>query len=323
MSAVLDTGGERVMIECSLPWVAEMLVEAAGPELRADDGAPPAIVVYVEDESEPFDTRGWQFLTRGAWRRDGEVIIENACTSGFDVRVSCMPRRAIFTFRWRPPARERAAARLLRSRFHLLARAVLTQYPVLWWAARQGRAPLHASACTIGEASTVLTAAAGVGRSTLILGEVRAGAYATGDNIAVADGSSVWGLVEPLRSEYVEGRRTQHGRREAPMPRRVPALQPDRLIVLERGHSGDPALSRCTTDAAARALVLHTYMAGELRRFWDFAAILTAGIGSGPLNPPVAEVAFRLAASVPCFRLTLAHPRACLSELAYEMEIPA
>lgn len=324
MRAVLDTGGERLLIQCSIPWVADLLAEAAGAELKADDGAEPSIVVYVDDDRDAFDTDGWDFLTRGAWRRDGEVVIEDACTTGFDVRATCMPNRATFAFRWRPPARERAAALLLRSRFHLLARAVLIQFPVLWWAGTRGHAPLHASACMAGGSSTMLTAAAGVGRSTLILGEVRSGGYATGDNIAVADGTTVWGLVEPLRSEEVDGRRMRHGRHEAPMPNRVPALRPDRLVVMERGHSEYPLLTPCPAETAARSIVMNTYMAAELRRYWDFAATLTSGLGTGPWLPPIPEVASRLATSLPCFRLSLGSRRStCLSELTEEMEIAA
>ena len=67
---------------------------------------------------------------------------------GFDLRLRCGPEGVELTYRWRPPARDRAAAWALRSRFHLLARAVLMQYPALWWAGTRGRAPLHASACT-------------------------------------------------------------------------------------------------------------------------------------------------------------------------------
>src|SRR6185295_17819135 len=158
MNAFLDTAGERLAIECSLPWVMELIAEGAAGELRESEAA-------------------------GAWLREGELVIENACTAGFDLHLRHTAERAVFTYRWRPPARDRAAARILRSRFHLLARAILTQYPALWWAGTRGRAPLHASACVVGGATPLVTASSGIGRSTLVLGELRAGGRATGDNL--------------------------------------------------------------------------------------------------------------------------------------------
>src|SRR5689334_14758816 len=134
MTAGLDTAGERVSIDSALPWVTEILAEGAGGDLHPISEAAASVQVRVEAERHRFDTEGWELLTRGAWRRDGEVVVENACTAGFDLHLSCTPDGARFTFRWRPPRRDRAAARLLRSRFHLLVRALMIQYPALWWA---------------------------------------------------------------------------------------------------------------------------------------------------------------------------------------------
>lgn len=324
MDALLDTAGERIAIDCSLPWVMDLIAEGAAGELGRPRDCESTLSVRVESERTSFDTRGWEILTRGAWRRDGEVIIENACTAGFDLHLRCTPRHAEFSFRWRPPTRDRAAARVLRSRFHLLARALLTQYPALWWAGTGGRAPLHASACVAGGSTPLLSAPSGIGRSTLILDELAAGGRATGDNLAVGDGSSLWGLVEPLRVEGGAGRRMPHGRNEAPMPDRVSALEPDTLIVLERGRGDRARLSPCSTDAAARSLVTSTYMAGELRRFWPFAATLAAGTGVGPAHPPVPDVACAFAVSLPCFTLELGRtPGARLSNLLDTMEVAA
>ncbi|MDQ3086405.1 MAG: hypothetical protein M3Q67_06355, partial [Actinomycetota bacterium] len=220
MSVVLHTAGEYVSIDSSLSWVTDLIVEGAVGELHEADASATPIRVRVDSSRQAFDTRGWELLTRGAWRRPGEVVVENACTAGFDLHVRCSAAHAEFTYRWRPPARDRVGARLLRSRFHLLARAILTQYPVLWWAGTRGRAPLHASACTAGTATPMITAPSGVGRSTLIVRELACGARATGDNLAVGDGTTVWGLVEPLRVEGGGGRRMPHGRNEAPLPDR-------------------------------------------------------------------------------------------------------
>lgn len=304
----LDTAGERVAIECALPWVSELIAEGSGGALEGREGRGATVQIQVEASRQPFDTRGWRPLTRGAWQRDGEVVVENACTAGFDLHVRGAPHPEL-TYRWRPPRRDRVMARVLRSRFHLLARALLLQYPALWRAGTRGRAPLHASACTAGALAPLISASGGIGRSTLLLRELNAGGLATGDNLAVADGTTVWGLVEPLRIEGGDGRRMPHGRREAAMPGRVDALSPDRLVVLERGEIDEDSLLPCSAAAAARSLVTSTYMAGELRRYWSFAATMSAGTGLGPAHPPIAEVAREFAAKLPSFCLTLGRSR--------------
>ena len=211
---------------------------------------------------------------------------------------------------------------MLRSRFHLLARAVLMQYPPLWWAGIRGRAPLHAPAWTNGRSTPLVTAASGIGRSTLLLREFELGARATGDNLAVGDGTTVWGLVEPVRAAGGTGRRMPHGRHERPMADRVEALVPDALVVLERGLHDDASLRRCGSEPAERALVTSTYMAGELRRYWSFAAALAAGTGVGPPHPPISEVAAAFADAQPCFVLTLGkRPREALSELLTAVDV--
>jgi hypothetical protein len=170
----------------------------------------------------------------------------------------------------------------------------------------------------------LLIAAGGIGRSTLILRELADGGRATGDNLGVGDGTTVWGLVEPLRVEGGSGRRMPHGRREVPMRGRIEALVPDSLVVLERGLSDDPSLSPCTTETAARALVTSTYMAEELRRFWGFAATLSQGTGLGPGHPPIQSVATVFATALPSFLLELgSKPGARLSELLGAVEVAA
>jgi hypothetical protein len=233
-------------------------------------------------------------------------VLENACGSGFDLCATCTDERANFVYRWRPPAQQRAVAALLRSRFHLLARAVLVQYPVLWWAGSRGRAPLHASALTAGAGTPLLTCPSGIGRSTVVLREAAGGGLSTGDNISVGDGEAAWGLVEPVRVEGGDGRRMPHGRREAALPGRVHSLVPDTVVVLRRAPSGGPALAACAPAVAARALVTSTYMAGELKRYWPFATTLAAGTGLGPAVSPVSDVASAFAARLPCYTLSFA-----------------
>jgi hypothetical protein len=108
------------------------------------------------------------------------------------------------------------------------------------------------------------------------------------------------------------------------MPNRAEALVPDSLVVLERGHSDEPSLLTCSPMTAARSLVTSTYMAGELRRYWAFAAALSAGTGLGPAHPPITDVAQSLADKLPCFLLVLARsPGARLSQLLSTAEVGA
>lgn len=324
MPSFLATAGETVAFDSALPWVSELIAEGAAGELQSSGATGPSIRVCVEAESRPFATHGWEVLARGAWRREGEIVVENAATAGFDLHVRCSPALAELTYRWRPPARDRLAARLLRSRFHLLARAVLMQYPALWWAGTRGRAPLHASACTDGAIAPLLTGTSGVGRSTLVLREVDAGGQATGDNLAVGDGKMLWGLVEPLRVEGGGGRRMPHGRNEWSMRGRVETLAPDRIVVLRRAGVDTSVVSRCSTELAARSLVANTYSAGELRRYWSFAAVLGLGTGVGPVHPPVEKVAAAFAGALPSIVLQLGHERqARLADLVDEVAAAA
>ena len=101
----------------------------------------------------------------------------------------CQDDRVEFTFRWRPPLRERVAAIALRERFVLLARCALLQYPALWSAGQRGRVPLHASACSVDGACPLFVAAGGIGRSTLVHELSLAGHVTTGDNLVVGDGT--------------------------------------------------------------------------------------------------------------------------------------
>ena len=324
MSGHLFTAGECLSFSSSLDWVSDLIAEGAGDDLRSGEAADASVSVRVEADRGPFATDGWELLARGAWRRSGEVVIENACTSGFDVHLRCGDGRPEFTYRWRPPARDRAAARVLRARFHLLARAVMLQYPALWCAGTRGRAPLHASGCASARSVALVTAQSGIGRSTLVLAEALAGGRATGDNLAVGDGTSVWGLVEPVRVKGGSGRRMPHGRQETNMPNRVSTLEPDCVVMLARGSGDGPSLVRCDAEAAASALVASTYMAGELRRYWGLAAALAVGTGLGPAHPPIAQVAAAFTGSLPCFSLALGRtPRACLGELLESVQVAA
>jgi len=311
MDAELVQAGERLRLHTEPAWVAELLEEAAAGEWRAPSLHRADVVVVVEGRTTPFDVRGWEPLTRGAFRRGGACVLVDACSSGFDVLVETEPgaggdQPVRITARWRPPVREHLAALMLRARFRLLVRAVLVQYPALWRAGLRGRVPLHASAIDIDGAVPLLVGPGGVGRTSLVAAAARGGGRPCSDNLVVADCWQVYGLVEPMRSESGQGRRMTHGRREEPLPGRVRDLAPDRIVVLRRGTGATATVTRLEPVRAARRLTEATYMAGELRRYWSLAATLAMATGLGPPHPPVSGTAHDLAARLPATELTLA-----------------
>ncbi|MDQ2750999.1 MAG: hypothetical protein M3Y44_15940 [Actinomycetota bacterium] len=319
MRGAMRQAGVRVLIECRQPSVSRILQEASGTALQPAAEDDPDVHIVVTDETAPFATVGWDPLTRGAYQQDGNVVLTNACGSGFDLRVSVAPYLAhakiVVEARYRPPARDRMAALALRSRFHLLARAVLLQYPALWVAGTCGRAPLHAAAVATGESVLMLAGPGGVGRSTLLLQALASGAQACSDNLCVSDGHVVHGLVEPVRVEGVGGRRMPHGRGECELPGRVESLRPDRLVVLRRASGGKARVRALAPERAAQVLAAGTYMAGELRRYWAFAATLALGTGRGPVHPGIGDVAHTLA-RLPAAEITLGdRPSPSLVEL--------
>jgi hypothetical protein len=142
---VLRTAGVAIELTCAHHLLSGILEEGAAGQLSRAGGADPDIHVTVERSSVPFDTAGWDVLTRGAWRRRGQVVIRDACTSGVDLLVTAAGPMLDVVARWRPPPVGRAASVVLRARSRLLLRAVLLQYPALWWSQQRGLAPLHAS----------------------------------------------------------------------------------------------------------------------------------------------------------------------------------
>ena len=319
----LATAGERLTIASELDWVARLVEEGAAGELRPRSEDAPSIVIVVEADQRPFPTSGANVLSRDAWSGAGTVVVRNVCGSGFDLafeeREDDLP---MFTFRWRPPHRERLAARALRARFHLLARAVLMQYPAMWWAGTKGRVPLHAPAYTTGSISPLLVGPGGVGKSTLLGLELQGGGRAVSDNVSVGDGTTVWGLAEPARAEGGTGRRMYHGRGERAIRGRISGgLEPDRVVVVRRANTDVATVRPCDPALAARSLVAGTYMAGELRRYWTFAATFALGTGRGPSYPNLGEVALAFTQRLPCFEVVLPRSASLLpTSLSPEME---
>jgi hypothetical protein len=312
MRGRLTTAGEIVDVECRLGWAWSMLVEAAAGGMALGGSStgsvrPPTMRLVVEADRRPFDDRPGVPLTRGA-RMNGEaVVFDDACASGFSLRLEPRDSELLVTARYRPRPQVRAASSLLRSRFHFIARAVLLQYPAIWWAGVHGRAPLHVSALTTAAGVAVLAGPGGVGKSTMLADELAAGATATCDNLAVSDGSEVFGVAEPIRTVGGNGRRVDHGRREAVWgTTRATSLQADRVVVVRLRDVPRASCEPLAADAAVRSLTTGTFMAGELRRYWAFGATLAAGTGLGPAQPAVAATAERLAAALPCYLVTLA-----------------
>jgi hypothetical protein len=313
VEGLLPTAGERLAIRCPQSWIAERVIEGADECLIPGPPDAPTVRVRVEPARQPFDVAGWTRLARDAWCRDGHVVLRDVATSGFDLHAWHDGPVPEMLLRWRPPKRTRAAALVLRGRARLATRAVLLQYPALWAASTRGRAPLHAAALTAGtEGAALLVGPSGAGKTTLVAGEIAAHGAAIGDNLAVGDGCSVWGVVEPMCSEQGKGRRAPHGRRTMHLSGRAPVLEPDVLVVLARGtrYRVEP----CTPELAARALIASTYAAGELRRYWGVHALLALGTGVGPPHPQVCETAAAFAARLRCLRVEL--PRAQGERLA-------
>ena len=286
MRGFLDTAGERLAIECALAWVAELIAEGAAGELRRSSAA---------DALRPgprrgrprhaFDTDGWQPLTRGAWRRDGEVVVENVCTAGFDLHLSCTggarrlhlplapararPRRRAHAALALPPARPRRA----------------DPVPGALVGRTRGAPRCTPPPAPPELATPLLTAPSGVGRSTLIARGARGGRrWPPATTSAVGDGDDRLGS---RRAAAGRGRRRTAACRtaasEAPMRAAPRRSCPTALVVLERGRAERSRRSSpAAPTTAGAALVTSTYMAGELRRYWAFAATLAAGTGLGP-----------------------------------------
>lgn len=314
----VTTAGERVTIDCRVPRFTALMEAATGDGLPEGSATGETVHLEIQRERGPFGHLGWALVARGVWSAPPAALLIDACSSGFDLLIEPVGQTLQVAARYRPAARVRALNGALAGRFRQLAAQTLLHYPALWWASQRGRVPLHASAMEDGGSVTLLAGPSGVGKSTLLAAGLSRGAVATADNLCACDTRSAYGLVEALRVEG-GGRApaAAHGRREYPWPRRVPSLDPDQLVVLRRAAAGSPCGARpLGPEESARELVAGTYMAGELRRFWPFAATLALATGIGSPHPDVTGVASALAARLPCLELRLSRRTAePLSEL--------
>jgi hypothetical protein len=259
--------------------------------------------IVVDEEDRPFSTNGFELVARSVYRRMREAVLNNVCSSGYDLHVEISDDVPCFTFRRRPSLMVRAAAAADRARAGQLTRLTLLAYPTMWWAAARGRSPMHVAAFQSPEMTVLVGGPSGVGKSTVLGLELVAGARPVSDNICVSDGTKVWPVNEPLRLAGGSGARAPHGRSEQAMISRVSEVVPDAVVLLTRGKTTVRVVDSLT---AARALAAGTYMAGELRRFWSFAATLSAATDVGPAHPPVAAVSESLAMDVPCVEVARA-----------------
>lgn len=293
---------------------------------QGGDDAAPDIRVRVESSTAPFRLPDLGPVTRGATGDGSRVILTDACGSGLDLLVEPSPGLLSITARPRPAARHRALRLAAPARTELLWRAALLQYPALWWAGvRYDAVPLHVSAARIGRVGVVVAGPGGVGKSTLLHGLARDDGIPVSDNLCTYDGNLLHGLPEPVRVEAGPGRRGRHplhrnrmpyGRVEQPWSVREPVLLPSLVLVLRRGNDARTTVRPVSDEMAARALTAGTYAAGELRRYWSFAATLALGTGLGPAHPAVDGEARGLARQASCAEVVLAsRPDAALAEI--------
>jgi hypothetical protein len=318
MRTVLQTAGEVVEVDASGSWATEV-VRDLPPRVPGLHDEPPTIRVR-DGWPEQRLTRG-RLMGRGVTATDGAVALTSACSSGVDLDVRATDDVVSVLADRRPTFREATLHRVLADRARLLTADVLLHYPAIWRSGWRGRAPLHAGALVVGGLGVLVVGASGVGKSTLALAEVGSGATFVSDNLVVSDGYSAWGLLEPVRAAAGDGARTTHGRRLVEVPPRRLATQVDLVVVLRREGSSVRA-REIAPDVAARELTASTYAAGELRRYWGFAATLAAGTGRGPVHPPVDSVAQQLCSTAPCLELDLGdRPGAHLSHVVETLEV--
>ena len=212
----VTTAGERVLVDCDIPWLSKLLADATAGELSEVDTSGETVRLQVQADRRPFGRDGWALVGRGAWAAPPCALVQDACSSGFDLQVE--PRGAVLhvTARYRPAPRTRAANMLLGARFKLLAAQTLLHYPALWWASVRGRVPLHVSVTAGAGGVTMIAGPGGVGKSTMLSAGLNRGEKATADNLCACDARTAYGVVRAAQSR----RWPWPGRRDA-WPQRI------------------------------------------------------------------------------------------------------
>lgn len=297
-------------------WSALVRESCAGQE--ADTGTTDVHVTVCE-RGRP-DLQPLRPLTRGAWLSGPTVFLADACGSGLDLAVAATGDVLDVTAWPSPSWRHRGLGVLAPDRRVLLHRAALLQYPALWWAGVRGLVPMHVSAARVAGQGIVLAGPGGVGKSTLLSTLDGTGDLPVSDNLCAVDDGVVHGLLEPARGASGRGRRMPHGRRESRWPSRLESLETQHLVVLRRGTERRATVQPISPDTAARELTGGTYAAGELRRYWAFAATLALGTGLGPAHPPVEQAALELAHRAQCSEVVLpSTPVATFEEIVRQL----
>jgi len=303
VSVICRSAGVTLAVDAPRgPW-RQRVAEACAGQLT--QGTSPEVHVRIEVGAGPFPLEGLDPLTRGAWAGGECVVIEDACASGVDLRLTTSADSLLVDARPHPRPSQRGLALLAPARTQLLWRAAMLQYPVLWWAGVKGGVPVHVSALSVDGEGVVLAGPGGVGKSTLLADAMSAGAQAVSDNLCVCFGSRLYGVLEPRRTAGGTGRRMPHGRRESGWTARLEHVVADRILVLHRGSETEADIVPIRSGEAARVIAAGTYAAGELRRYWAFASTLALGTGLGPAHPPVVGCADALAHGIPCSEVLL------------------
>jgi hypothetical protein len=307
MTLVFTSGAVVVGVEARTRHFREAVRAAAGgPDVLQSPGRPD--VILVEGTTRERSAAAAP-VSRGVTREtDGAVVFDSAGGSGYRQRWQLSDHLLRVESTWAPSVKEAAAARALPARFRALRGQVLLQYPVLWRASLQGLVPMHVSTVVVAGTAVVLAGPGGVGKTSLVTREVAAGGRAACDNLAVTDGTVLYGVREPLRvpagGRDIVGPRALHGRREVSWQPAGAAVRPDVVVVVRR-DGATPRIRGLAPDEAHLALVAGTMAAGELMRYWPTAAILGLATGAGPALPPIDTVARALVDRLPCYELQL------------------
>jgi hypothetical protein len=303
VSVICRSAGITLAVDAPKGRWRQRVAEACAGQFT--QGISPDVHVRIEVGAGPFGLKGLDPLTRGAWAGPECVVMKDACASGVDLRLTISEKCLQVQARPRPRPSQHGLAVLAPARTLLLWREAMLQYPVLWWAGLKGGVPMHVSALVVDGEGVVLAGPGGVGKSTLVADAMSGGAQAVSDNLCVCIGSTLYGVLEPLRTDSGKGRRMPHGRRESGWTTRGEHLVADRILVLRRGSQSDVEMVPIRAGEAARVIAAGTYAAGELRRYWAFASTLALGTGLGPAHPPVVGSAAELASGIPCSEVLL------------------